>query len=134
MAALVRNRLLVLAGAIALGLVLQHFLSLRLEAIQERSRIDMLAARAELAVLIRVVGLAVFGLTGGLGAVMAASCRSPRDAQRFPPPGLMSFGARREITGEMARTMTGIGLALGLALLAASLAGAPKRRASITTW
>ena len=119
-----RNRLLVLAGAVALGLVLQHFLSQRLDAIVERSHSDMLAARAELALLIRVVGLAVFGLTGALGAAMTVSCRNPRDAERFPPPGLMSLGARRVVVGPMARTMTGIGLGVGLLLLCASLAGA----------
>ncbi len=122
--ATLRNRLVVIAVAIALGLVLQHFLSQRLDAIVEHSRRDMLAARAELALLIRAVGLAVFGLTGALGAAMAASCRNPRGAERFPPSGMMSIGAMRVVTGPLARTMTGVGLALGLVLLGASLAGA----------
>ena len=120
----VRNRLLLIAGAVALGLGLQHLLGVRLDAIVERSKVDMLAARAELAWLIRGVGAGVFGLTGALGAVMAHSCRSPRLAERFPPPGLMSFGARHVVTGPTARTLTSVGLGLGVVLLLASIAGA----------
>ncbi len=97
------GRLLVLAVAVALGLVLQKLLRERLDSIGLHSQRDMIAARAELAVLIRAVGLSVFGLTAALGAAIAASCRSPRSAERFP---------------------AGVGLALGLLLLAASLAGA----------
>jgi hypothetical protein len=124
MVSVLRNRLLVLAGAVLAGLVLQHFLRLRLDAIVAHSRTDMLGARAELAVLIRAAGLVVFGMTGGLGALIAASCRSPRTAERFPPPGVLAIGARRVVTGPAARTFTGIGLAIGLLLLGASLAGA----------
>jgi hypothetical protein len=119
-----RTRLLLLGGALALGLVFQHLLGARLDAILERSKVDMLAARAELAWLIRGVGVGVFGLTGGLGVVMTHSCRSPGTAERFPPPGLMSLGARHVVTGPTARLMTGVGLGLGLVLLFASLAGA----------
>lgn len=122
--ALVRNRLLVLAGAVALGLALQHVLRQRLDAIVAHSQQDMLAARAELATLIRVVGLGVFGLTGSLGAAMTNACRRPRLAERFPPPGILSIGARRVVTGPLAQSMTRVGLGLGIVLVAASLAGA----------
>jgi hypothetical protein len=124
MGAVLRNRLLLLAGAVALGLLLQQVLSARLEAIVVHSKSDMIAARAELALLIRAVGLIVFGMTGSLGAAIAGSCRSPRTAERWPPPGVLSYGGRRVVTGPMARTLTGVGLALGLGLLAASAAGA----------
>jgi hypothetical protein len=124
MGAVLRNRLLLLAGAVALGLLLQQVLSARLEAIVVHSKSDMIAARAELALLIRAVGLIVFGMTAALGAAIAWSCRSPRTAERWPPPGVLSYGQRRVVNGPMARTLTGVGLALGLLLLAASAAGA----------
>jgi hypothetical protein len=124
MSDLLRARLLLLAGAIVLGLVFQHLLGAWLDEIVERSKVDMLAARADLAWLIRSVGAGVFGLTGALGAAMAHACRAPGVAERFPPPGLMSLGARHVITGPTARVMTGVGLGLGLVLLVASLAGA----------
>jgi len=120
----VRSRLLVLAGAVAIGLVLQQVLSARLEAIVEHSHRDLLAARAELAGLLRAFGLPVFGLTAALGAAMTWACRHPSRAQRFPPPGLLSFGARSVVTGPLAPTLTRVGLALGALLVSASLAGA----------
>lgn len=118
----VRSRLLVLAGAVALGLVLQQLLSERLEAIVDHSHRDLLAARAELAGLLQAVGLPVFGLTAALGATMAWTCRQPSRALRFPPPGLLSFGGRSFVSGPLAPTLTRIGLALGVLLVAASLA------------
>jgi len=115
-------RLLVLAAAVALGLALQRVLQARFESIVELSQRDMLAARAELAHLFQIVGTAVFGLTGALGVAFAVSCRRPMEARQFPPPGLLSLGARRITTGPRAQTLTRIGLGLGIALLAASLA------------
>lgn len=97
-AALAR-RLLVLSVAIALGLVLQDVLRARLDAIWELSQRDMLAARAELAWVFRVVGTLVFGVTGALGVAIAWSSRHARDAR-----------AR-------------LGVGLGVALLLASAAG-----------
>jgi hypothetical protein len=73
------RRFLVLAGAIALGLVLQDLLRARLDAIAALSERDMLAARAELALVFRVVGTLVFGVTGALGAAIASSSRRMRD-------------------------------------------------------
>lgn len=116
------RRLLVLAAAVALGLALQRVLAARLEAIVELSQTDMLAARAELAHLFQLVGAAVFGLTGALGVAFAVSCRRPAEARQFPPPGLLSLGATRITTGPRAQTLTRIGLGLGIALFAASLA------------
>lgn len=79
--ALVTRRLLVLSGAIALGLVCQDLLRARLDAIAALSERDMLAARAELALVFRVVSTLVFGVTGGLGAAIASSSRHMRDAR-----------------------------------------------------
>ena len=120
---LLLRRLIVLAAAIALGLVLQRALQARLEGIVELSHRDMLAARAELAHLFQIVGTAVFALTGALGIAFAVSCRRPSEALQFPPPGLLSLGARRVTTGPRARTLTRVGLGLGVTLFAASLAG-----------
>ncbi|MEX2205900.1 MAG: hypothetical protein WEF50_06690 [Myxococcota bacterium] len=79
--ALVARRFLVLAGAIALGLVLQDLLRARLDAIAALSERDMLAARAELALVFRVVSTLVFGVTGALGAAIAGSSRRMRDVR-----------------------------------------------------
>jgi hypothetical protein len=96
---LLLRRLLVLAAAIAIGLVLQHGLRARLDAIAELSERDVVRARAELALVFRVVGTIVFGVTGALGVAIAAS-------------------SRHAVTSR-AR----LGLGLGIALLVASLAG-----------
>ena len=97
--ALLARRTLVLAGAIALGLVLQHLLRARLDGIALLAERDMLAARAELALVFRVVGTLVFGVTGALGIAIAASWRHLRDAR-----------------GRL-------GVPLGIAITALSLAG-----------
>jgi hypothetical protein len=115
--------LLVLAGAIALGLVLQEVLGAHLAQIVALAEHDKLAARAELARVVRAVIGGACALTAALGLALAHACRKPSAAKRFPPPGLLSLGARRTLTGPRARTFTRIGLALGLALCAASLAG-----------
>lgn len=97
-AALAR-RLLLLSGAIVLGLVLQNALRARLDEIADLSNRDVLAARAELALVFRVVGTLVFGVTGALGFSLALSGRRASEPR-----------AR-------------LGLGLGVALVAASLAG-----------
>ena len=79
--ALLARRLLVLSGAVALGLVLQDVLRARLDAIAALSERDMLAARAELALVFRVVGTLVFGTTCALGVAIAQSSRRRRDAR-----------------------------------------------------
>ena len=81
MRARLARRLLVLAGAVALGLVLQDVLRARLDAIAALSERDMLAARAELALVFRVVGTLVFGVTFALGVAIAQSSRRRRDAR-----------------------------------------------------
>lgn len=79
--ALLARRLLVLSGAVALGLVLQDALRARLDAIAALSERDMLAARAQLALLFRVVGTLVFGTTCALGVAIAQKSRHRRDAR-----------------------------------------------------
>lgn len=117
------RRLGILAVAVAIGFALQHLLRARLDEIVELSHGNMLLARAELGSLFRIVGTAVFGLTGALGIVFAAKCRRPSEARQFPPPGLLSMDASRIVTGPRAQTLTRIGLALGIALFAVSLLG-----------
>lgn len=117
-------RLTVLAGAIALGLVLQHLVSAQLERIQTRSQTDLLGARAELASLFEVASVSVFGLTGALGVMIVIACRRSLALLEFPPPGLLSWGSRRVIaTGERARHAAVLGIALGVTLVLASAAG-----------
>jgi hypothetical protein len=116
-------RLVVLAAAIGAGLVLQHLLSRRLEELDTLARTDVLRARAELATLLQVIAVLVFGLTGALGVSLVVSCRRAVAAERFPPPGLWSWGARRVVSGPAARRLAQLGLALGVLLFAASAAG-----------
>ncbi len=77
----VARRLLVLSGAVALGLLLQDVLRARLDGIAALAEDDMLAARAQLALVLRVVGTLVFGVTGALGLAIAHSSRQVRDAR-----------------------------------------------------
>jgi hypothetical protein len=116
-------RLVVLAGAIGAGLWLQHVLSLRLEALDELAKTDVLRARAELATLLQVIAVAVFGLTAGLGVAILVSCLRAAREERFPPPGIWSWGTRRVVSGPAARRMAQIGAGLGAAVVAASAAG-----------
>jgi hypothetical protein len=120
---IVATRLAVLAVAVALGLGLQHALELRLEALDELAKTDVLRARAELATLLQVIAVLVFGLTATLGVSIAVSCRHAITEERFPPPGVWSWGSRRVMTGPAARRMAQIGVGLGAALFAASAAG-----------
>jgi hypothetical protein len=117
------KRLLVIAGAIALGLALQHVLAARLEAIQALAREDVRAARAELATLLGVVGTLVFGSTASTGIGMILACRKALETGRFPPPGAWSWGAARIATGPRARTLARVGMALAAAIVALSAAG-----------
>ena len=115
------QRLLVIAGAIAAGLFLQQLLGERLAEIAAHAQRDKIAARAELATLIRgTIGTAC-GLTAALGLWIAIACRDPSAATAFPPPGLVSIAART-VSGPRARTLTRIGFWLGGTLLVASLA------------
>jgi hypothetical protein len=79
--AFVARRILVLAGAVAVGLALQDVLRTRLDAIAALADRDVLAARAELALVLRVVGTLVLGLTGGVGIAIGTSSRRRRDAR-----------------------------------------------------
>ncbi|HSD27694.1 MAG TPA: hypothetical protein VLL75_10360 [Vicinamibacteria bacterium] len=116
-------RLVVIAGAIGAGLCLQQVLAARLEAIDALSRQDLLAARAELATLLRVVGVLVFGMTGSVGISMLLASRKALEAGQFPPPGAWSWGAARITRGERARTLARVGMALGVAVAGCSAAG-----------
>jgi hypothetical protein len=114
---LLARRFLVLALAVGLGLALQHLLSLRLERIAVLAESDVLAARAELALVIRVVGTLVLGLTGGLGVAIALQSRRMRDARERFGVGL----------GAALFALSGVALAMFwyvAAVLAACRAGA----------
>lgn len=120
---IVATRLAVLAVAVALGLVMQHALELRLEALDELARTDVLRARAELATLLQAIAVLVFGLTAALGVSITVSCRRAIAEERFPPPGVWSWGSQRVVSGPAARRTAQIGVGLGAALFAASAAG-----------
>ena len=77
--ALLARRFLVLSGAVALGLVLQDLLRAHLDGIAVLAERDMLAARAELALVLRVVGTLVLGMTGSLGVAITLRSRGMRD-------------------------------------------------------
>jgi hypothetical protein len=117
------SRVLLLGGALGLGLVLQQLLSDRLAAIQALSRHDVVQARRELAFVLRAAAIGVFGWTGLVGVMMIACCRRAVAAGRFPPPGPWSWGAMRVVTGARALTLARLGRALGYALVLCSLAG-----------
>jgi hypothetical protein len=115
-------RLLVLGGAVALGLALQHALGGRLAAIQALAAQDVIAARRELALVLRVVGGLVFGTTTAVGVAMIASSRRALSAGVFPAPGVWSWGARRRVVGPRARTLARLSIGLAACLIACSLA------------
>jgi len=116
-------RLGVLCGAVALGLVGQQMLGAHLVQIETLSRTDLLGARAELARVLEVSSVVVFGLTGGVGVALLASLRRGLALGQFPPPGLLSWGARQRLTGSHAALFTRVGMALALTLVLASCAG-----------
>jgi hypothetical protein len=117
------SRLLVVAGAVAVGLALQQALAARLGAIAELAETDVLAARRDLAVVFEVAAIALAAGIGGLGAAIALSCRRALAEGRFPPSGALAFGrARVPLTGPPAQRLARIGLALGAALALCSLA------------
>jgi hypothetical protein len=117
------SRLVVLAGAVALGLGLQSVVADRLAEIQALAGVDVVRARGELATLLRIGGALLFGLTGVTGLSIVASSRRALRAERFPPPGVWSWGAAHIVSGPRARTYARFGVALGAVLLACSLAG-----------
>jgi hypothetical protein len=118
------TRALVLAAAIALGLALEQALSARLTEIQVLAKNDVIRARAELASLLRVGGVGFFGLIGALGVALIAAARRAIREERFPPPGMLSWGATRVFTGPLGRRIALTSLALAVALVVCSLAGA----------
>jgi len=118
-------RLGVAAVAVVLGLLLQAALSERLELIAGRAEQDVLAARRDLALLMRAVCLPVLALTIAIGFAITHSARRSLLESRFPPAGSRLFShGHRVVTGEPARRMGRIGLGLGLALVLCSLGAA----------
>jgi hypothetical protein len=117
------SRLLLVAGATALGLALQQVVAARLAAIQALSETDLLAARSELAQLLQIAAVALVTGIGGLGAAIVLSCRRAHAEGRFPPAGMRSFGrARVPVTGPRARTLATTGIVLGILLVVCAAA------------
>jgi hypothetical protein len=116
-------RLLVLAAAVTVGLLLQRVLAARLAEIQALSAENVIRARYELASLLRVGGTLLFGFTALTGLAIVASARRARRALRFPPPGIWSWGAAQVVTGPRAVTLARFSLVLGVLLVACSAAG-----------
>jgi hypothetical protein len=115
-------RLALLALAVALGLALQHWLTGRLAAIDARSRTDLLGARAELASLLEIASVSVFGMTGAVGVMVILASRRSLQVGVFPAPGVWSWGSRT-VTGPLARKGAIAAIFLGVTLIAASAAG-----------
>jgi len=108
------TRLLVVAGAIAAGLVLQRMLG---------ARLDEIRARAELAHVLRTVGIPIFAGSALVGATLAVASRRAITAERFPPPGALSWGSAHVITGPPARRLARICLVLAVLVIVCSIAG-----------
>ena len=117
------TRLLVMAGAVVLGLWLQQVLGARLATIQEHAAHDVVAARGELASLLRIVGGLVFGGTALVGVAMTLASRRALAAGAFPPPGLWSWGSTRTVTGPRARTLARVWLLLAILVTVLSVTG-----------
>jgi hypothetical protein len=116
-------RALVLAAAIALGLALEQVLTARLTEIQALAKNDVIRARAELASLLRVGGGGFFGLTAALACLLINASRRAIQEERFPPPGMLSWGATRVFTGPLGRRIALASLAIAITLVICSLAG-----------
>ena len=80
-------RALVLIAAVAIGLALQSLVASHLGAIQRRADSDLLGARAELAFVLQVVAVGLFGSIAALGVWMTVASRRALVLRRFPPPG-----------------------------------------------
>jgi hypothetical protein len=112
-----------LALAVALGLALQHVVQDRLEGIQAVADQDVIRARAELAGMLRIVALGVFGTTGALGILLFIASGHAHREERFPPSGRWSWTSTRVVTGARAQTLARIGMGLALAIALLSCAG-----------
>jgi|GEM_PF-4387872 len=122
-ARLLLARVALVAGAIVVGLALQGAVLARLEAIQALAADDVVAARRELATLLRLGGGALFGFLAAVGLSIAhASWRAARE-ERFPPSGPWGWGARRVLSGPPARRFARIGVALGVSVAILSALG-----------
>lgn len=118
-------RLAVVACAIAVGLQLQAVLSERLAEITARAEQDVVAARAELAFLMRAVFFPVLALTAAIGVILMRSARIALREGRFPPAKSRLWRADvRVVIGAPARQRARVALGLGLALVLCSLAAA----------
>jgi hypothetical protein len=115
-------RLVAVGAAVALGLALERALGGRLAAIEALAAQDVVAARGELALVLRVVGGLVFGMTTAVGVAMVASSRKALSLGVFPAPGIWSWGAKRRLEGPRARTLARLSIGLAAALIACSLA------------
>jgi hypothetical protein len=119
---IVRSRLVVMALAVAVGLVLQYLLREHLAALDGLAKTDPFGARRRFATELRFGGFGLFGLTAALGGwFMVISARAFRVA-RFPPPGVSTWSVARTATGAAARRMAVVGLMLGSLLVGASIA------------
>jgi hypothetical protein len=121
---LLRRRLLVLAVAVALGMALHLVAAERLQEIATLAERDPMTARAELAAILHVVAVGLFGLTGTIGLVLGVACRRAVALDRFPPPGAWGLGDARVWTGPAARRIAMVMGALALLLVLCSVAGA----------
>lgn len=110
-------------AAILLGLLLNHLVQGHLAALERLAVADPIRARAALAREIRVGGLVVFGSVLALGLSLVPAALHAARTERFPPPGMWSWGATRVLTGPEARRAAHAGLVLGVLLAACAVAG-----------
>ncbi len=117
------TRVGIVVAAVAIGLVLNHVLQRHLATLQTLAQTDPIAARAQLALEMRIGGLALFAVTAALGLSIVLASRRTLQILEFPPPGIWSWGAARRVSGPAARPLGWVGIALGAALVVCSVAG-----------
>lgn len=83
----------------------------------------MIRARAELAGILHVAAIGVFGTTAATGVVLLLASRRALREERFPPSGAWTWRAPRVVTGAPARRLARIGIGLAAALILLSCAG-----------
>ena len=112
-----------LLSSAAVGLLLARVLAIRLDAIRALAEVDVIAARAQLAFVLELVAVGVFGSIAVLGVALGVASWRAMRLEIFPPPGVWTWRGSRIVTGPRARPLALVSLALAIALTLASLAG-----------
>lgn len=110
--------LLVMAGALLAGLVLNQLGQHHLAFLEAWAASDPIGARHRLAWEIRIGGLGIFTTIFALGCAFVATAMRALRTDRFPPPGVFSIGTVRVVTGPAARFAAAVVVVLAVLLMA----------------